>query len=165
MGTRGSFPGSKAACAWSYHSPPSSAEVKEWVELYLHSPNTFSWRCAQLKNRDNSTFTFTTAFTPAVGPPSLLSIWYGGALSPGIKQSEPETNHSPPSTADVTNVWSYTSTPQYVLIAWFLVKHGDNVIQTSATVTVWFRIPKDLIFNHHHLPSRYRPTACYGSEV
>jgi hypothetical protein len=30
------------------HSPPSSAEVKEWVELYLHSPNTFSWRDAQL---------------------------------------------------------------------------------------------------------------------
>jgi hypothetical protein len=23
------------------HSPPSSAEVKEWVELYIHSPNTF----------------------------------------------------------------------------------------------------------------------------
>jgi hypothetical protein len=22
------------------HSPPSSVEVKEWVELYLHSPNT-----------------------------------------------------------------------------------------------------------------------------
>jgi hypothetical protein len=21
------------------HSPPSSAEVKEWVELYLHSPS------------------------------------------------------------------------------------------------------------------------------
>jgi hypothetical protein len=26
------------------HSPPSSAEVKERVALYLHSPNTFSWR-------------------------------------------------------------------------------------------------------------------------
>jgi hypothetical protein len=25
------------------HSPPSSAEVKEWVELYLHSPNAPSW--------------------------------------------------------------------------------------------------------------------------
>jgi hypothetical protein len=25
------------------HSPPSSAEVKEGVELYLHSPNTSSW--------------------------------------------------------------------------------------------------------------------------
>jgi hypothetical protein len=30
------------------HSPPSSAEVKEWVELYLHSPNTPSWRGAWL---------------------------------------------------------------------------------------------------------------------
>jgi hypothetical protein len=38
------------------HSPPSSAEVKEWVELYLHSYNTPSWRGAQLKHRDNLTF-------------------------------------------------------------------------------------------------------------
>jgi hypothetical protein len=30
------------------HSHPSSTEVKEWVELYLHSPNTPSWRGAQL---------------------------------------------------------------------------------------------------------------------
>jgi hypothetical protein len=28
------------------HSPPSSAKVKEWVELYLYSPNTPSWRGA-----------------------------------------------------------------------------------------------------------------------
>jgi len=31
------------------HSPPSNAEVKECVELYLHYPNTFSWRDVQLK--------------------------------------------------------------------------------------------------------------------
>jgi hypothetical protein len=30
------------------HSPPSSAEIKEWVELYLHSPNMTPWRGAQL---------------------------------------------------------------------------------------------------------------------
>jgi hypothetical protein len=30
------------------HSPPSSAEVKKWVELYLHSPSTPSWRGVQL---------------------------------------------------------------------------------------------------------------------
>jgi hypothetical protein len=40
------------------HSPPSSVEVKEWVELYLYSSNTPSWRVAQLKYRDNFTFTF-----------------------------------------------------------------------------------------------------------
>jgi hypothetical protein len=34
-------------------SPPSSAEVKECVELYIHSPNTPSLRGAKLKHRDN----------------------------------------------------------------------------------------------------------------
>jgi hypothetical protein len=29
--------------------PPSSAEAKECIELYLHSPNTPSWHGAQLK--------------------------------------------------------------------------------------------------------------------
>jgi hypothetical protein len=43
------------------HSPPSSVEVKEWVELYLHSPNAPSWRGDQLgEHRNNFTFlTFT----------------------------------------------------------------------------------------------------------
>jgi hypothetical protein len=30
------------------HSTPSSAEVKERVELYLYSPNAPSWRGSQL---------------------------------------------------------------------------------------------------------------------
>jgi hypothetical protein len=38
------------------HSHPSSAEVKECVELYLHSPNMPSWRGTQLKHRENFTF-------------------------------------------------------------------------------------------------------------
>jgi hypothetical protein len=37
------------------HSPPSSAEVKELMELYLHSSNTPPWRGVQLKHRNNST--------------------------------------------------------------------------------------------------------------
>jgi hypothetical protein len=49
MGTRGSFPGGKAPGCEADHSPPSSAEVKEWVDLYLNSPNTSSWRGVQLK--------------------------------------------------------------------------------------------------------------------
>jgi hypothetical protein len=43
-------PGSEAN-----NSPPFIAEVKEWVELYFHSPSTPSWRGAQLKHWD---FTF-----------------------------------------------------------------------------------------------------------
>jgi hypothetical protein len=37
------------------HSAPSSAEVEEREELYLHSPYTPSWRGAQLNHRDNCT--------------------------------------------------------------------------------------------------------------
>jgi hypothetical protein len=38
MGTRGSFPGVKRPEREADHSLPSSAEVKEWAELYRHSP-------------------------------------------------------------------------------------------------------------------------------
>jgi hypothetical protein len=58
MGTAGFSLGVKRPGREADHSPPSSAEVKEWLELYLHSPNTPSWRGAHLKHRDNFTFTF-----------------------------------------------------------------------------------------------------------
>jgi hypothetical protein len=35
---------------------PSSAEVKEWVELYLHSPSTPSWRGAELGGAQGQLF-------------------------------------------------------------------------------------------------------------
>jgi hypothetical protein len=46
MGTRGSSLGVTREELESDHSPPSSAEVKECVELYFHSPSTPSWRGA-----------------------------------------------------------------------------------------------------------------------
>jgi hypothetical protein len=58
MGTRGSFPASKAAGVEADHSPPSSAEVKECVELYLHFPNTPSWCGAQFKKKHRDNFPF-----------------------------------------------------------------------------------------------------------
>jgi hypothetical protein len=42
MGT-GSFPGVKRPGRGVDHPPPSSAEVKERVELYLYSPSGRSW--------------------------------------------------------------------------------------------------------------------------
>jgi hypothetical protein len=47
------------------HSPPSSAEVKEWVELYLHSPTTPSWRGAQDEHRGNFTVYFIKTYRGA----------------------------------------------------------------------------------------------------
>jgi hypothetical protein len=46
----------------------------------------------------------------------------------GLKQLGREADHSPPSSAEVKNAWSYTSTPHYIFMAWCLVKHRDNFI-------------------------------------
>jgi hypothetical protein len=40
------------------HSLPPNAEVKECVELYLHSPNTPSWRGAQLKKAQGQLYLY-----------------------------------------------------------------------------------------------------------
>jgi hypothetical protein len=56
MGIRDSFPGVKWPGREANHSPPSSVDVKESVELHLYSTNKPSWRGAQLKKpRDNFT--------------------------------------------------------------------------------------------------------------
>jgi hypothetical protein len=37
--------------------------------------------------------------------------WVLGAFSLGVKRPGREVDHSPPSSAEVKNAWSYTSTP------------------------------------------------------
>jgi hypothetical protein len=49
MGNRRSFLGVKRPGREADPSPPPSADVKEWVGLYLQSPKTPLWRDAQLK--------------------------------------------------------------------------------------------------------------------
>jgi hypothetical protein len=43
----------------------------------------------------------------------------------GVKRPGREADHSLPSSAEVKNAWSCTSTRQYVFMAWCLVKHRD----------------------------------------
>jgi len=47
--------------------------------------------------------------------------WVPGALSLGVKWPGREADHTPQSSAEVKNAWSYTSTPQYVFMAWYPV--------------------------------------------
>jgi hypothetical protein len=50
MGTRALSLGVKWPGHEADHPPPYRAEVKECVELYIHSPNTPSWRDTELKS-------------------------------------------------------------------------------------------------------------------
>jgi hypothetical protein len=71
-------------------------------------------------------FLFATVFRMAMGPTQPPIQWVAGALSLGVKRLRREAGHSPLSSAEVKNAWSYISTPQYVFMAWCLVKHKDN---------------------------------------
>jgi hypothetical protein len=62
----------------------------------------------------------------ALGPTQPPIQWVPGALSLGVKQLGREADHSPPASSKVKNACSYTSTPQYIFMAWCLVKHRDN---------------------------------------
>jgi hypothetical protein len=44
--------------------------------------------------------------------------WVPGALSLGVKRSGREADHSPPSSTEVKNAWSYTSTPPIRTYSW-----------------------------------------------
>jgi hypothetical protein len=54
---------------------------------------------------------FTTVSRTALGPTQPHIQWVIGALSLGVKRPGREADHSPPSTAEVKNAWSYTSAP------------------------------------------------------
>jgi hypothetical protein len=55
-------------------------------------------------------FLFTASRT-ALGPTQPPIQWVPGAPSLGVKRQRREADHSPPSSAQVRNEWSYTSTP------------------------------------------------------
>jgi len=48
---------------------------------------------------------------PALGPTQHPIQWIPGTLSLGLKRPAREADHSHPASAEVNNVWSYTSTP------------------------------------------------------
>jgi hypothetical protein len=71
-------------------------------------------------------FPFTTVSRTALGHSQPPIQWVPGALSLGVKRPGREADNSPPSSVEVKNAWSYTSTPQYVFMAWCSVKPRDN---------------------------------------
>jgi hypothetical protein len=55
-------------------------------------------------------FLFTTASRTALVPTQPLIQWVPGALSLGAKMLRRRADHSHPSSAEVKNAWSYSST-------------------------------------------------------
>jgi hypothetical protein len=51
------------------------------------------------------------------GPSSILIYGYWGLFPLGVKRPRLEADHSPPSSAEVKEMWIYTSTPPYAFMA------------------------------------------------
>jgi hypothetical protein len=81
-------------------------------------------------------FHFATASRPALGLIHPLIQWVPGAFSLEVKRLGWEVYHSPPSSAEVKNAWSYTSTPPCVFMAWYLLSRGNLLI----VLIVWYLV-------------------------
>jgi len=80
-----------------------------------------------VKHRDNFTFTFIVYLLHCVqtgsgAHPSSYSMGNRSSYTPGR-----EADHLPPSSAEVKNTWSYTSTTPYVFMVWYFVKRRNKV--------------------------------------
>jgi hypothetical protein len=125
------------------------------MELYFHSPNMTSWHGAQFKKkngqlylylshhyglddrvsipgRTRDLFLFATTSRLTLGPSQPPIQWVPGAIYPGLKQVVKLITLS--SSAEVKNVWGYTSTPPYIMV-WCLVKHRDSFTFTFSNLS------------------------------
>jgi hypothetical protein len=76
---------------------------------------------------------------PALRPTQPPIQWVQGTLYSGVKWLEHESDHSPPSSAKDKNAWSYTTTSEYVFMAWYLMK---QLMFTKCCCWRWKVVPK-----------------------
>jgi hypothetical protein len=81
------------------------AGIAQWYSAGLRAGWLGVWNPVGFGN-----FLFTTASIAVLVPTQPPIQWISGALSLEVKRPGREADHSPPSSADITNVWSYTST-------------------------------------------------------
>jgi hypothetical protein len=111
-----------------HNSPPLVPVLSQLQPVYRFQPN-FTTIHSYIGSRDSSVGIatrlragrsgfdsrggglFTTVSRTALGPTQPPIHWVPGALSLGVKRPGRDADHSPPSSAEVKNTWSYTSTP------------------------------------------------------
>jgi hypothetical protein len=108
-----------SSMTWCWLLTPICAEVRiEWS--YTPTPPYFfiaSWLNELRFPIGTEIFPFAIIFRSAVGP----AIVYEMVPSLWVKRSEREDDYTL-----ISNAWSCTSTPLYIFIAWWSIKHKDK---------------------------------------
>jgi hypothetical protein len=86
--------------------------------------------------------------------------WVPRVLCLGAKRPDHEADHLPTSGAEVRIAWSYISTPSYVFMVWYLVKHGDNFTFILLLYELLVNTPNCLTFTLHFAQSPYSFLLC-----
>jgi hypothetical protein len=97
----------------------------------LHTGKATGWTIGVLRfdfRPGLGIFLFTTVSRPALGPIRPPIQWVPRAPSLGVKRPGREADHSPTSSAEVKNSWSYTSTPPIHLHGMVLIKKQKKYV-------------------------------------
>jgi hypothetical protein len=81
-----------------------------WYSDWLRAGQPRSWSSSPDKVKN---FLFSMSSRPALGPTQPPIQWVPRALSLGVKRPGSEADHSPPASAEVKKMWTYTSIPPY----------------------------------------------------
>jgi hypothetical protein len=76
-------------------------------------------------------FLFATISTLALRPTQPSIQWILRALSLRVKGPGHEADHTPLSSIEVKNAWSYTSTPSCIFMAGYSSKYRDFTFQSN----------------------------------
>jgi hypothetical protein len=115
-------------------------------------------------------FHFATATRPALGPIHLPIQWVTGALSSAVKRPVRETEHSPPSGAEVKNSWNYTTTPpirfhDVVLIKQWMWRCG-TATTLLFTLPFYHSTPVELSFTKLRSSfNTFFKNYCHGNDI
>jgi hypothetical protein len=84
--------------------------------------------------------------------------WVPDTLSSGVKRPESYGNHLPPSSNEVSNAWTFTSTPPYVFMAWHrdtesadklkckkLLQYDEEIVVQLWQEMEWISVPNGRI--------------------
>jgi hypothetical protein len=71
----------------------------------------------------------------------------------GVKRPEREDKHSPPTSTEAKNAWSYTSTPQYIFMVWYLQGPFEKFVDSLLRVGTLCRGGDGLFFEVQPLAS------------